>query len=229
MVHRRRTIGLLGGIGSGKTTVGGLFQDLGADLVSADEIVHRLLRQEGVRKRLAAALGCPLPRGDRALRRFLAERIFRAAEDRRRVEGVLHPLVDREIRRRLARRATAPAVVLDVPLLLEAGMTHYCDTLVFVQAPGTVRLSRVEEARGWKPAEVRAREHAQASLAAKRAASDWLIDNGDGLDATRAQVAELWESLVDDDAVRSVRRHPHGKGEGEAEEEDPRRPGAVRG
>ena len=80
---KRKVIGLLGGIGAGKTTVGRLFGELGADVLAADAMVHRFLRRAAVRARIAAALGQALPEDAAALRQALAARIFSSPEDRR--------------------------------------------------------------------------------------------------------------------------------------------------
>jgi dephospho-CoA kinase len=218
-------IGLLGGIGAGKTTVAELFGELGAEVVCADAIVHRLLQERRVRARLSRALASELPADDTALRRALAGRIFGCAEDRRRVEAVLHPLVDREIRRRLGQRRTGgpAAVVLDVPLLLEADMAGYCDTLVFIAAPRRERFARVRRSRNWSAAQAHARERVQRGLREKRKVSDWIIDNGKSLARTRGQVRRIWESLFPDEKATDVRRTPHAKGKDhEAEETTPR-------
>jgi dephospho-CoA kinase len=135
--------------------------------------------------------------------------VFGSLAARRRVERVLHPLVERAIRRRI-RASRRRVVVLDVPLLIEAGMREYCHRLVFVEAPRRERRARTA-ARGWTAREFAARERAQLSLAAKRAASDAIIDNGKGLAHTRAQVLGIWHDIVPAPAGAKARRRLHGK------------------
>jgi dephospho-CoA kinase len=93
------------------------------------------------------------------------------------------------------RAAGTVAAALDVPLLLESGWDRLCDRLVFVDAPRGLRLARAQE-RGWSEAEFAAREAAQESLEAKRRRADVVVDNSGSPDATRAQVARLWQALV---------------------------------
>ncbi len=195
--RRRRSIvlGLLGGISAGKTTVAALFAGEGADVVSADAIVHRHLARRSLRERMAVRLGVALPAALPAFKAALARIIFASARARRKAERLLHPLVDAEIRRRLRRAGGARLIVLDVPLLLETRMSRYCDALAFVSAPAAARAARAAKARGWTARELRARERCQAPLRRKRAASRWRIDNGRGLAATRRQVARIWHEL----------------------------------
>lgn len=188
-------LGLLGGISAGKTTVAALFADKGADVLSADAIVHRHLARRALRARLARRLGVALPAALPDFKAALARIIFASVRARRKAERVLHPLVDAEIRRRLRRARGARLIVFDVPLLLETRMSRYCDALAFVHAPAAARAARAAKARGWTARELRVREQCQAPLPRKRAASRWRIDNGRGLDATRRQVARIWHEL----------------------------------
>lgn len=190
-------IGILGGVGAGKTSVAEFFGALGARVISADAIVHRLLACAPVRTRLAAALGRPLPEDDDAMRRTLAAEIFACDDLRRRVESVIHPLVEEEIRNGID-AGGARVAVLDVPLLVEAGMTHYCDVLVFVDTPAAVRHARAAAARRWGPEEAPTRERAQLDPARKRAVCDHVVDNSRDLAHTRAQVAGLWRRIHTD-------------------------------
>ncbi len=192
----RAVIGLVGGIGAGKTTVARLFAALGAEVVSADAIVHRHLARAAVRARIRAALGVALPGEVPEFKAALARVIFSVAAARRAAERVLHPLVEAEIARRVRRAGKGAVIVLDVPLLLEARMQRHCDALAFVHAPAAVRLARAGEARGWSAAQLRARERCQAPLRRKRASSRWRIDNGRGIAATRRQVVKIWRELT---------------------------------
>jgi len=193
--QRKVVVGLLGGLGAGKTTVGTLLGDLGAEVISADRIVHRFLEDPGVRRQIARVLRCRLPADGSRLRAYLAERIFSSEEDRRAVEAVLHPLVDDVLRKRLA-GTKARVVVLDVPLLLEAGMDQYCDLLIFVDAPEQVRRERVAAARSWPHEQFDARQKAQLSVEEKKQHCDVVIDNSRTLEETREQVERLWRKLM---------------------------------
>jgi len=206
-------VGLLGGIGSGKSTVGRIFRELGAEVIEADGLVHRFLREPRVRRRLAAALGVGLPEETSRLRRVLARRVFSSERERKLVEEVLHPLVEHEIRERLKKVRPGAVVVLDVPLLVEAGLDRYCSRFVFVDAPESVRAERVHLSRGWRPEEFRAREGAQMELTQKRSLADWIIDNGHDPAATREQVESVWSDLLSPRDPKNVRRISDGESE----------------
>jgi dephospho-CoA kinase len=194
--RRAAVLGLVGGIGAGKTTVAALFADLGARVLCADAIVHRELARRSVRARIAAALGAALPLEAAGFKSALAALIFTRPRARRAVERILHPLVKDRIRRALGDGPRRGVVVLDVPLLVEARMDACCDALAFVHAPAAVRAARAAKSRGWSPGELRARERCQAPLAEKRARCGFRIDNGRGRAATRRQVKAIWQELT---------------------------------
>ena len=100
----------------------------------------------------------------------------------------------RETVERWQRRSDVPAVVLDAPVLLEAGWDKYCDKIVFVDSPRKVRQQRAR-LRGWTEVEFAAREAAQKSLDEKRNCADWVIDNSKSPQHAFEQVQQLWRSL----------------------------------
>lgn len=193
MKKRPWVVGLIGGIGSGKSTVASLFGELGAQVWNADTVVHELLDRPDVRRSLVRTWGEGIaPRG-RVDRAALARVGFRDAASVRRLNAVLHPHVRRALRRAVAccRRSV---LVLDAPLLLEAGGAKGCDRIVFVEAPEGVRLRRVKR-RGWSPAELRRRERFQWPLEKKRKWADFIVDNGGSRAAAARQVRSLLRDL----------------------------------
>ncbi len=92
-------------------------------------------------------------------------------------------------------KSDVKAVVIDAPLLAEAGLDKLCDKLVFVDAPPEVRLQRAL-ARGWRKEDFAAREDAQKSLDFKRKRADVVIDNSGSSEQTQAQVKRLWQNLI---------------------------------
>ena len=195
-------IGVTGGVGTGKSTVARMFARFGAVVLDADAIAHALMAPHGPAWRaIVKAFGPTILRPNRAVdRRGLAERVFGDPGARRRLERIVHPLVLREMARQL-RRLTwrtprVPAVVLDVPLLFEAGAQRLVDATVVVTAPRRVQQSRLRRERGWSDAEIRARCGAQWGLSAKVALADDVVRNGNGMAATRTQVARIWQKQV---------------------------------
>ena len=194
-------IGVTGGVGTGKSTVAGMFHRLGAAVLDADVIAHRLMepRRLAWRKVVRAFGRGALHKDETVNRRRLAAAVFADGALRRRLERILHPAVMREIRRQIGRlrlSRAARAVVLDVPLLLEVGAQPLVDVLVVVTAPPGVQRSRVRRRHGWSDEELDARIRAQWGLSAKAALADYVVDNADGVDATRTQVTRIWQTLV---------------------------------
>jgi dephospho-CoA kinase len=195
-------IGIVGGIASGKTLVTDCFRRLGAEVIDADRIGHAVLDELEVRASLMRRWGESVcDESGRLDRKSIARIVFsptvRGAEELAYLEQVTHPrigLLMREMLDELALRTDVPAVVLDAPVLFEAGWDKYCDKIIFVEAPRSLRQQRARQ-RGWTEAEFAAREAAQESLDAKRNRADWVIDNSKSPDGTFAQVQQFWRSL----------------------------------
>jgi dephospho-CoA kinase len=198
-------IGVVGGIASGKSLIAGQLGRQGALVISADALAHEVLQyndvQRAVRERWGDAVFAADGKVDRAA---LARIVFAPPPDGpaelRHLEQLIHPEVARLTHERLEavqREATAPAVVLDVPLLVESGWNQLCDRIVYVDAPRDERLSRAV-ARGWSQEDFSRREAAQESLAAKRNASDVVIDNSASPQHAQAQIEQYWRRLIDE-------------------------------
>ena len=196
-------IGLLGGIASGKSMVARQFEELGAGILDADRTGHEVLRmaemEQAARERWGTSVLDAEGHIDRAR---LAEIVFAAPPEGPRELEYLEQLTHDRIGQLLRGRAQAmaasgryAALVLDAPLMLEAGWHTICNQIVFVDAPREVRLSRARN-RGWSEEEFAAREAQQESLIVKRRHADIIIDNSGPPEATRAQVERFWHSLV---------------------------------
>ncbi|PIQ82161.1 MAG: dephospho-CoA kinase [Candidatus Omnitrophica bacterium CG11_big_fil_rev_8_21_14_0_20_64_10] len=194
-------VGLVGGIGSGKSTVAGMFRALGARVLDADRIARELTRPgTAVSKRIRSAFGPEVFRaGGRIDRARLARAIFSDPKRLKQLNRIVHPAVRREIRsrlNRLSRRDPSGVVVLDVPLLLEAGSKHYrCDRLVFVAVSSAAAARRLARRSGWRPEEVRRRARFQMPLSEKRRLADFVVKNDGSRRSTRSQVARVWKQL----------------------------------
>lgn len=188
---RPLVVGLTGSIGAGKSEALKAFAAAGAATLSADAVARDLSVRGGpVAKAAARALGPSALAADGSLHRpRVAAAVFKDAAARRRLEKATHPLISRELERRLA-RARRPVAVVDAPLLFEAGLARRFDLTVCVSAPAAVRLSRAARRDRSSRAEVRARERAQWPQARKVALSDVVIFNGGSRAALRRAVAE---------------------------------------
>lgn len=199
-----RIVGVLGGIGAGKSTVARkLAAALHGAVLDADEEAAALLADPAVQRRIQATLApgrAPPPGAPPLDRRELARRIFGDPEARRRVEGILHPAVRRSLHAKLRSLEDAGGprwVVLDVPLLLEKGMHRLCDFLVHVEASAAVRARRACRRHGWTPQEWAAREAAQRNVQEKAATADAILDNSGSLERLRDQIQVLAPRLRD--------------------------------
>ena len=192
------TVGLTGGIGSGKSAVAGLFAGLGVAVVDTDEIAHELTRPGGEAiAAIRAAFGDQaLARNgalDRAAMRKLA---FGDARARTHLEAILHPMIRAESSRRLE-RAGGPYAILVIPLLVESGVDRSrTPRVLVVDCPEASQLERVMRRSGLPEAEVRAILAAQATRAQRLAAADDVIDNGGAPQALEGQVARLHEKYL---------------------------------
>ena len=173
-----KVIGLAGGIGAGKSQVAQLLQSLGCMVVDSDKEAKAALDRPDVRDQLVRWWGTGVLRPDGQVdRKAIANIIFKDPEQRRRLESLVHPLL-RAKRNELRERAPAArAIVIDAPLLFEAGVDAECDAVIFVDAPREVRLARIRQARGWDDAELPRRESSQLPLEEKRRRSAFTISN----------------------------------------------------
>jgi len=203
-----RVIALSGGIGTGKSTVSAMLRALGAVVIDADEIVHRLQAPGApMVAELAAAFGPGILDAAGALdRKRLGDLVFGDPELRRRLNAIVHPKVGVEVARQLdeARRAGAALVVLDIPLLFEsraAGARSGASVLPFeatvlVYAPRAVQVARTMARDGCSAEQAQARVAAQMPIDDKRALADHVIDNGGDRADTERQVQALWKLLT---------------------------------
>lgn len=195
-----RTIGLTGGIGSGKSTVTALLRRRGVPVLDADQIVRDLERPgaEGLR-RLVEAFGPGILQPSGELDRgALGRLVFADREARRQVEAILHPLVRERMAAAQADAAArgAPVVVHDIPLLFEARDPSGFDATVLVYAPPEVQRRRLIEQRGMTPADVDARMRAQLPMEEKRRLATYVIDNSGSLEDLEAEVDRVWAEIA---------------------------------
>ena len=200
-----RVIGLTGGIGSGKSLVAGLLEERGAAVIDADTAAHEVYRagSDGWRA-VVAAFGEEIVDEDGAISRARLGRIvFGDAAARHRLNAIVHPRVRRVLADRVAQaqRHGTPAVVVEVPLLVEAikaggDWTRTYDEIWVVTAPRTEVIERLLARGGMDEARIRAVIEAQASPEERLRYADVVIDNSAGVELLRERVAALWHERL---------------------------------
>jgi dephospho-CoA kinase len=201
-----RVVGLTGGIGTGKSTVVRMLAARGAVVIDADAIVHRLQAPgEPLLAEIAAAFGPEvIDAGGGLDRARVAERVFRDPAARQRLNGIVHPKVGAEMARQLdaARRAGAPLIVVDIPLLFEtrprdreAARAGF-DATLLVYCPREQQIARTVARDGCTREEAERRVAAQMPIDEKRELADHVIDNSGALADTERQVEALWRAWV---------------------------------
>jgi dephospho-CoA kinase len=202
-------VGLTGGIGAGKSVALTAFRRAGAGTVSLDKVAHDLsAKGKSMHRAIRRAFGTSVfdSRGelDRAA---LAGRVFRTPAQRRRLEKATHPLIRKEMVRRL-RAIKQPVAVVDVPLLFENDLHKEFDVTVLVLANREKRIRRVRRRDGASRAEVLRRIQAQMPTAKKRDLADIEISN-DGTPAQLSRsVAEFQRAFHLIAASRNLKRNP---------------------
>jgi dephospho-CoA kinase len=191
-------IGLTGGIGAGKSTVAAMLENLGCFVVNSDELAHAALRDADVIRTLVSWWGDSILDGTGGLdRRAIASIVFAEPAERRRLEGLVHPWIEA---RRRSLFASAPAetraLVIDAPLLLEAGLDRECGAVIFVDASEAVRLERVQASRGWSVDDLHRREQSQMPLDVKRARADHTIVNEGDRASLQRRVRETLDDIL---------------------------------
>ncbi len=189
------TVGLTGGIGSGKSAVGALLLQHGAVVVDADLVAREVVAPgtAGL-SAVIAAFGPQLGRADGSLdRSALGDLVFHDDGARKQLNGIVHPLIAERTRLLFAaaERDGADVLVHDVPLLVETGLGAGYHLVVVVEAPVPVRLERLA-ARGLPGPQAQARMAAQADDTARRAVADVTLDNTGTPAVLAAQVRPLW-------------------------------------
>jgi dephospho-CoA kinase len=184
-------LGLTGSVGMGKSATAKMFAEEGVPVHDADAAVHALYEGEAVKPIEAAFPGTTAD--GKVDRLKLGERVIGHADEIRRLERIVHPLVAavRDEFLAEARRRGAKVAVLDIPLLYETGGESLCDAVVVVSAPAQIQRERVLARPGMTEAKFAALLAKQMPDVDKRARADFVVDTSKGFDAARAQVRDI--------------------------------------
>jgi len=188
----RFTVGLTGGIASGKSTVGLLFEGLGVPLLDGDHVAREVVAPPSpALQAIARRFGAEALQADGTLdRRRMRELVFADPAARRDLEAITHPLIRERIAAWRAAQ-TAPYCILSVAILLESGMDSLVDRILVVDAPEEVQLRRLVSRDGIDETLARRMMAAQASRGARLARADDVVDNSLPQQALAPEVQRL--------------------------------------
>ncbi|NOY86715.1 MAG: dephospho-CoA kinase [Deltaproteobacteria bacterium] len=200
-------IAITGGLGSGKSTVRRLFEEMGAVGVDADEIARRAVEPgtEGA-KRIRAAFGPSFFDGEEHLKReTMASLVFSDQTARKKLESILHPLIRAEearIIQDLFRKCPDAVVAMEIPLLAEGKGRAGYRAILAVTAPEELKLDRLVSSGRYSRADALARMRNQATDDERIRLADFIVDNGGSIEETRKQVAVIMDALLPQDKAR---------------------------
>ena len=198
---RKPIIGILGGIGSGKSAVAAEFAKLGCEVIDADKIAHELLDEPVVKNKVTVSFGeVILDSAGKINHKKLADIVFADADKLSLLNKIIHPLVlerAEELIKQYNHDSKTAAIVLDIPLLVEVGWDKRCDKLIFVDCNQQLRIDRAGEIGTFDENQLKIRENFQISLDNKAVIADNTINNNSDFSALAKQVAGIFTYIVD--------------------------------
>ncbi len=193
-------IGLTGNVSSGKSTVAAVWQSLGAVVLDADRIGHAVLAPGSeTLDRVVAEFGEDILANGHLDRKKLAARVFEDGASLEKLNRLVHPVIGKEIRERIEgeRRSGTRVVVVDAPLIFEAGIEDEFDLVVVVDAPLERRLRWLREKRGLERETALRIERLQMDPREKATRGDILLENSGTTDALQEAAKVLYVKILD--------------------------------
>ncbi|MDR2642930.1 MAG: dephospho-CoA kinase [Planctomycetaceae bacterium] len=210
---QRLILGLVGGIGCGKSLVASLFVEFGAGLIDADVIGHNLLADSKISEQIRAYFGEDVFRNFNGVncvdRSELARIVFAQTESGaaglKYLNSILHPPITKIINEKIQylTQKGCNIIILDAPLLLETGFNKIADKIVFIEASKENRLARILK-RNWTENDLKLRESAQLPIEKKRQHADFIISNNNTIDNTKNQIASLIKKITDTNTQKNI-------------------------
>lgn len=196
-----RVIAITGGIGSGKSTVRNMLEEMGAIGIDADELARKVVEpgSEGTRL-LQEAFGSEFFDSEGRLdRKQMAAKVFADPEAREKIESILHPLIraaERELIEKIRNEKPEAVVVVEIPLLAEGGRSRDYDGVVLVTAPEEIRILRLVESGKYSQDEAVSRMLSQVVDRDRKDVATWTVDNASDLDLTARQVRAVYDAIT---------------------------------
>ncbi|MBN1764065.1 MAG: dephospho-CoA kinase [Sedimentisphaerales bacterium] len=198
--HKKPVIGLLGGVGSGKSTVAKELEKFGCAVINADQINHELLNKKEIKTQLIDWWGVTILTDGYVDREKLSELVFDDQQKLKQLTDLLHPLIIKrqdELLQELTNKTDIKAIILDVPLLLEKKLESICDCFIYVDTEEKIRHQRLKNIRGWDEKRIKIVENMQLALDIKKEISEYSISNNSGIPKIADQTEKILTSLLE--------------------------------
>jgi len=200
MKQRVKVIGITGGIASGKSTIAKMLESLGASVINADKICHRLINTKSISQKIIKRWGNNIQgKYGKIERQKLGQIVFADKKELSELNKIVHPEAIKLIKDRIAKlrnKPTTEAIVLDAALLVESNLIDICDITLFVDTKKNTCKSRVQNSRKWLADEITKREKFQGSLMGKKEIADVVICNNRSQAETLKQVKDFWHQFI---------------------------------
>ncbi|MCK0136725.1 dephospho-CoA kinase [Arenibacter sp. S6351L] len=188
-------VGLTGGIGSGKSTVGAMFQKLGVPLYNSDlEAKNLMTRSKKIKKDIETLLGKESYLEGKLNREYIAKIVFKDKKLLQGLNNIVHPAVRRHFKS-WCKRQNAPYVIQEAAIIFENGTKELYDKIILVTSPRDIRIQRVVDRDGITAEAVIQRIDNQWPDSEKEKFSDFIIENI-GLEATEREVSRIHHKLL---------------------------------
>ncbi len=190
-------VGLTGSIGTGKSTVLKLFNQLGAYTVDVDKIVHQLYKRGDIQEKVKKEFGDVFNEDGSLNRKEVAKIIFNNPEKRKVLEDIIHPEVRKEVKRfiqNIEKKNKNAIVIVEVPLLIETGQYKEYDKVIVVYSPKNLQFKRLLN-KGYSREEALKRINSQMNIEEKLKFADFIIKNISSLEDLKKQVKEVFNQL----------------------------------
>ena len=189
-------IGLTGSIGCGKTTAANIFKELGAVIIDADKIAREIVEPQMLAwQQIIDAFGDEALNPDLTINRhYMGELIFNDRLSRESLNQITHPLIREEIDKQIQEQ-NGKIIIIDAPLLIEAGVEKIADRIIVVITSRDTQIRRLKMRNLFSDFQIEARLNSQLSLEDKIKKADYIIDNDGSIIETTRQIKKIWEEL----------------------------------
>ena len=200
MSDRLKIIGILGGPGSGKSTVAELFAELGCGIINADKLNHQVLSRADIIAKIVDIWGDKVVGLDGKIDRGqLGRMVFSSPGELDKLVSIVHPEIFKLMELQVKEFETSrqvKAIVFDVPLLMEVGWENKCDILVYVKVNDPIRRSRLKKNRHWDDNFIKNVENSQILLDNKEKISDYIVENSSDISDLRLHVERIFPKII---------------------------------